>query len=304
MSIDFNGTTSQLYNGTASVLGGSKQMTLCVWAYAESQGESNFGRLLSLDRATGTGSFLASFYNVGERMRLYKSCAVTSGLWNFPFTYNQWHALSISYDFSDDANIPVVRVDYADVSLTTVTTPVDADADPAANYGVGNNNVASTTWNGQIAYLRVYNTILSNDDADLALKYQPNQVTDGLRLQLDMTTATDVTDQTANGFDGTPANLATSANNPNILTQTVATEAAVPGVTKKVSRIDWSFAETPVLGNLLVESPSGTTIFELDLATSGEDHVEFPSGLPGADGQAVIASIESTVANTLNVSYM
>ena len=69
------------------------------------------------------------------------------------------------------------------------------------------------------------------------------------------------------------------------------TVTAVPNVIHEIDGIYWSYDASPTAGNLTVASPSGTTIFELDITAAGPGSVLFPSGLRGAESQAVIVTL-------------
>ncbi len=83
----------------------------------------------------------------------------------------------------------------------------------------------------------------------------------------------------------------TLKHKPSTNTAAVATFAAVTGVVKTLDSIQWSYSAAPTGGNLKVESPSGTVIFEQDVTAAGPGQVLFPGGLDGASGQAVIVTL-------------
>jgi hypothetical protein len=84
---------------------------------------------------------------------------------------------------------------------------------PLTGYCVGNNSAQTQTWDGLIAQVQVFNTILSDANADAALRI-PGSVTSGLRLYLPMTKASDVFDSTANTFHGTGTDLSNGSSRP------------------------------------------------------------------------------------------
>jgi len=80
------------------------------------------------------------------------------------------------------------------------------------------------------------------------------------------------------------------------------TLAAVPNVVHSVDGIYWSYDATPTTGNLLVESPPGTTIFQSYVTAGGAKSKLFPNGLKGAEGQQVLTTLASdAAAGKLNV---
>lgn len=218
MSILFNGTTSQLTNSTANVLNSLPALTVLCHALATGQGEGSFGRLLVLEEGEGAGSasWILGHNNAANQLIVLKNAgaAGTNGLWNFPATDNAWRALAIFHDFSADGP-PTARVDYAAVTVTETTPPSGAVDQPATGYCVGNRSGGDRTWAGNIAHLQVFNRILSDSEADQALR-SPGLITTGLRLYLPMSIGTDVNDLSGNGFNGTATALATGTSDPKI----------------------------------------------------------------------------------------
>jgi hypothetical protein len=84
---------------------------------------------------------------------------------------------------------------------------------PATGYSVGNNASQGHTWNGRIAHVQVFNSILSFENAEAALR-NPGSITSGLRLYLPMRNSTDVSDHSGNPFHGTPTDLENASNFP------------------------------------------------------------------------------------------
>lgn len=93
---------------------------------------------------------------------------------------------------------------------------------------------------------------------------------------------------------------------PNTDTAAVNTYAAVAGTSHVLDSISYSYqGGTLSGGNIKVESPSGTVIWECGVTATGMQHVTFPAGLTGAVGQALIATLAAGSANvqgTLNSS--
>lgn len=214
-SIDFNATTSKLEHTTANVLNSVTAITVCCWAYADGRGESNAGRIICLDEAGGTASvqFGHDASSNGVLFILKGAGGVgTAGTWTIPAVDGQWNALAFSLDFSGD-NAPIARVNFADVTETQAVAPVGIQDQPATGYCIGNLSNGSRTWDGRIAHMQVFNAVKSAADMDAALR-NPGSVTDGLRLYIPMTSATDTNDASGNGFNGTATDLTSSASGP------------------------------------------------------------------------------------------
>lgn len=211
-SIDFNGTTSKLENTTADVLAGSSQITVCAWVNADSTGEVGLGRILALDEQPDAHVLGVASANV---LQFTSTWSTTNGAWTFPAGHSTWNAVSVTYDGGAATNDAAARVNFADVTETETSTPDGTRTAPGTGYCVGNQQNQTRTWDGRIAYLQVFNTILSAADQDKALR-SPGSVTSGLGLFLRMRDSTDINDQSGNGFNATATDLATGADGPGV----------------------------------------------------------------------------------------
>lgn len=164
----FNGTTTRLVHTTQSGFNVAA-LTILVWARANGAGESG-GIILTADEAAN--SFLLfnqSGTNGTWRFRYNHSSVL--GQWSFPITASQYNAVSLTYDRSDNANVPAVRSNFAAISVTEVNAPNGTATAPNTGYAIGNVAGATRTWNGAIAHLQFHPTILSDADCDKALRY-------------------------------------------------------------------------------------------------------------------------------------
>jgi hypothetical protein len=217
LAIDYNGTTSKLENTTASGFD-VNTFTILVHALADGQGELGFGMVFGLSE-TGLQLQLTHL-NVDNTWQFVYDFTTTNGEWTFPVTDGQWNAVAISYDRSLTTNDPVGRVNFASVTMTETTTPVGTAVAPATGYCVGNRANQQLTWDGGLAYLQFFTSILSADDMDKGLRC-PGSVA-GALLYLKMEYATDVNDYSGNGLNGTGTSLGTRATSPETCMQQLA----------------------------------------------------------------------------------
>jgi len=99
-----------------------------------------------------------TFLNVKDATTLsfQRVFTTTSGVFEFPYTQNQWFSVSINYD-SATLSAPTVYVDGLAVSVTTVTAPVGtAVSDAASNLYIGNNSALNLTLNGSVDEFYLY----------------------------------------------------------------------------------------------------------------------------------------------------
>jgi hypothetical protein len=205
--------TSKLEHATADVLNNAKQVTVCCWIYPNGLGEFGNGAVIYLDEQAGNAAFVIA--HLGANMLLiekYPGTAGVQGSWTVPIIDRTWNAVCIRLDFSAD-NAPTARVNFTTVSVTTDIAPVGINDQPATGYCVGNNTAQTRTWDGRIAHVQLFNTILTDANADAALR-NPGSVTAGRRLHLPMSKANDTNDISGLGFHGTGTDLANGSNTP------------------------------------------------------------------------------------------
>ena len=97
--------------------------------------------------------------------------------------------------------------------------------------------------------------------------------------------------------------MAQGTHRPAAANDAVVTFAAIGGVIQKLDSVDWSYSAAPAAGNLKVESPSGTIIFQLAVPASGPFNKTWRNGLAGASGEAIIVTLASgagAVVGSLN----
>jgi hypothetical protein len=200
VALDFNGTTSVLQRTTGDVMGGSRLFTMAAWIFRDAVGEASptifvagpdgFGFKVRGKSATlGTLQFTAAGF-------------ATDGQFDFPASGSVWHPVAVSYDSNLTTNVPVARVDFAPVTVTTVTTPVGAWTAPTVGWAIGNTANTANTWDGAIAFMQVWNRILTAEEMDAALR-APGCILSGLRLFVPMWNLTRLFDLSGLGFHGT-----------------------------------------------------------------------------------------------------
>jgi hypothetical protein len=222
-SIAFNGTSSpsggssKLENPDADVLDGSNLMTICVWVFRTGPGQGDAGTLLTLDEAGALGSSV-KLLNSASKLALFAGFVPTPGVWSVPLEDNSWSAVAVTYDKSDQGKKPTFRVNFKDVTPTEDLAPGGTPFSVPPGYCIGNLTTQTSTWQGRIAQVQVFNRILSPAEMDGSLR-DPGSVTNGLRLWLPMTTATEINDRSGNGFHGTGTDLETDFNGPRLTDQ-------------------------------------------------------------------------------------
>ena len=176
MAIDFDGLNSKLEHLTAAGFD-VDTMTILAWINADGVGENSAGVVFTLPESEGNTILQHDLANV---MAFAKDFTVASGFWTFPITDGQWNAVSLTYNRTSVLNDPIVRVNFAAVTVTEQTTPDGTQISPATGYAIGNKTAQTQTWDGGLMHLFFHNVILSAADQDKQLRYPGSVITGGV----------------------------------------------------------------------------------------------------------------------------
>jgi hypothetical protein len=154
--------TSKLEHASADVLNNAKQVTVCCWIYPNGLGEFGNGAVIYLDEQAGNAAFVIAHIAGANMLQIekYPGAAGQAGSWTIPIIDRTWNAVCVRLDFSAD-NAPTARVNFTAVTVNTDITPIGINDQPATGYCVGNTSAQTRTWDGRIAHVQVFNTILS-----------------------------------------------------------------------------------------------------------------------------------------------
>jgi len=126
--------------------------TIIAWINATSVGEGSEARIWDKGEirayvVTDSGSGTCKF-------RFFKGFGTAYGMWdtaNYVIPYGRAKMISVSYDSSDVANVPVICIDGSPVAITEVQTPIGGRlTDVASPFTTGNNVATSRTFDGYI----------------------------------------------------------------------------------------------------------------------------------------------------------
>ena len=155
------------------------QITVAAWVRADSNGGSNFPRILV------TPGYYINFRFDGSANNNALDFATTTtangstvdGEWLAPpnsISTGTWYHVAVSYDKSSTANIPALYVNGVKMSLTTLTSPSIAPPSYAGTTFIGNRLDLTRGWDGLIDDLRIYNRLLSDAEVQSLVTVPPN----------------------------------------------------------------------------------------------------------------------------------
>lgn len=161
---DFRGVAPMCANSNANVLNSATAITLSVAVIVDTT--STRSDIFTLPENFGQASTWRVYTSASNTARIFKddNALGTDGVWEFPLTFGVWHRLTITHDWSNDANDPSVRVDGIPVTVTEITAPVNATGNPASGYSVGNDTDAFSDFDGGIANLQVLNRVATSTE--------------------------------------------------------------------------------------------------------------------------------------------
>lgn len=152
---DFNATTSKIEVTSYTALNALDTLTICLWAYRRTLGESNAGRFVEK-----TSGFILSTQTL---MNFFANrWSTTNGQWTVSHpTANAWHHICVTYDYGSTTNDPIFYVDGVSQTVSEVSAPVgtlDGDTDLLV---IGNRTDSARTFDGYLAELYIWNVILT-----------------------------------------------------------------------------------------------------------------------------------------------
>ncbi len=175
VSNTFDGADTRINIGAAnlwdSIIGDSgpskKMMTISAWVRKTGDGASSQGRIIQFGDTNNGSVFLRT--DTSERIMFQADFSTTDGEWQTAtnsISLNKWHHIVVTYDANNVANVPKIYVDGTPLSVTTSTTPVGSysgiNTDDCFVGGCDGTN--GLEWEGQLADVAVWSTILSEDE--------------------------------------------------------------------------------------------------------------------------------------------
>jgi hypothetical protein len=151
--------------GNNTVGGSTEKMTLSAWIRPISDGEGSFGRVIDF----GNQDVAVFIGTSGGTVRAYYSAKFTggTGTWrtDTPITLSEWTHVAVTFDATSASNNPVIYINGVASALTETSTPSgDYDGITTDTCHIGNNTGGSRTFDGQLADIAVWNSILPTAD--------------------------------------------------------------------------------------------------------------------------------------------
>ncbi|PWU04794.1 MAG: hypothetical protein C5B43_04110 [Verrucomicrobia bacterium] len=175
MGLDFSAAASSVNFSTDGRVNNLSQMSYECYFFERSTGGNGLGRIFQKNNRNGNGYFQVNF-GTPNGFNIAAQYTTTDGVWGFasPAT-SGWYHLVVTYDDSSVNNIPNVYLNGVAQVVTASTVPVGTHTNDTANLFIGNRNDGIRNFDGQIAYLRTWNRILSQQEVS-SLYSSPFQI--------------------------------------------------------------------------------------------------------------------------------
>lgn len=166
--LNFNGSTSTVDFGTSgSTLAGNFAGggAVMAWIRPESDGGSNFGRIIDLGIAGGLSNRNWAIFAQNEsggniQIGFIHTFTSVVGWWRISTAVvplNEWSHIAVVYDSDDVANDPTIYLNGVSQTITEQSTPVGTpNLDASNDVDVGSNPSAGSNWDGDIEIIEIY----------------------------------------------------------------------------------------------------------------------------------------------------
>ena len=218
-SRDFDGTNDNVDFGTTI----NNVDTFTYVIFANSDAHANQDVLLNKGTSLAGFRFLKQTTTTASGLRCFVAAATTNGVSitaaNFSNT-TDWFAFFCTYDNAGDRKLRIYKsTNGGNIIEATYNTQTAADGtitdDSTGNWRVGESQDGLGDWDGQAAYVMIYNRVLSNVEMNEVAR-QPTTIPAGRQLLAPFLGDSPEIDWSGNGISGTVSNSAASSNGPPV----------------------------------------------------------------------------------------
>lgn len=168
------GTNSASFTSTDAA-----QTTVAAWVRADSNGGSNFPRILVTPGCYYNFRFDGSANNNALDFATTTTAngSTVDGEWLAPpdsIGTGVWYHVAVSYDKSSPTNVPALYVNGVKVNVTKLTSPSVTPPSSAGTTYIGNRLDLTRDWDGLIDDLRIYNRLLNDAEVQSLAVVPPN----------------------------------------------------------------------------------------------------------------------------------
>jgi len=142
------------------------RISISFWTYLHGAGTFSFGNIFEA-KNTAAQDFLVSLNGSATGWRMFAPWSTTVGTftWTSGVSTGAWQHIAITYDGTSTSNKPTVYVNGSSVSVSVSSTPVGTYGMTVSNFRIGKTDDNSVQYDGNIAELAFWNTLLTASEA-------------------------------------------------------------------------------------------------------------------------------------------
>lgn len=224
-SKDYDGADDITNFGNRTILTNIGAQTRTAWIYPRSRGEGNLGVITRI--GTSGAVFNRWSFDSGTTNALIFTWACGSATFGIrvtsanTITLNRWSFVAMTWDGSITASNVHIYINGVEPSYATTTSGISSVlSDSGSDLTVGNNHGATQSFDGNIAYVNIYNKILTTDEMK-DIMFREGSVFRGLIFSSPLLETTGAIDPDLSGNNSTGTCTTTgcpreSANGPPI----------------------------------------------------------------------------------------
>lgn len=164
----FSAAASSINFTTRSSANGLGVLSVEMMVNRAGTGGGNYGRVFTKGAGTVGTYWFRHNNDFPGALSFESGRTTTAGGWRIgttATTTNTWYHAVVTYDGSSVTNDPVIYVNGAAMPIIEFSTPVGTLTADDTNLYIGNTSVGTRNWAGKVGHLRIWNRILSADEA-------------------------------------------------------------------------------------------------------------------------------------------
>lgn len=210
---------------------------------------------------SGPDDYLGPYTFTGGKLRFRAPWSTANGVWETPASSipsGSWTAIAVTYDFGSTANSPLMYKKpeggaFSTLSVSSVQVPTGTADTPADGQWIGG-IITSYPFNGRIAYVRVFNSILNATQIEAEM----DSTTAVLSPTFNLAFQADANDASGNGHNGTLLGDAVlDGDNPTLGSGTLHPQSVAGSITPTGVLTDTQIAISSLQGEI---TPFGAVI--------------------------------------------
>ena len=167
-ALDFDGADDVVAVTQRPSINDLDTLTIAVWVYPRTLGESGLGRIVDKQNANADGEGFLSMASPASLVFGAARWATTNGNWTAPnntVPLNTWTHVVVTYGYTATTEDPLIYTNGVSQTVTETQTPAGSKTTgETETLNLGNRNDGLRAFNGLIDDIRLYNRVLDPDE--------------------------------------------------------------------------------------------------------------------------------------------